>query len=381
VSDASGSDRAWMERALELARRGWGTTHPNPMVGAVIVENGAEAARGWHARDGGEHAEAAALRDLGRAPRSGATLYATLEPCSTDGRTGACTEAIARAGVRRVVVGARDPNPAHAGAGIERLRAAGVEVLDGVLAGECEDLNLIFNHWIVAGRPLAAAKCALTLDGKFAARTGHSRWVTGEAARADVMRWRRLFPAIAVSAGTALRDNPRLTSRMKGGEWCPRRFVLDRDLETAREGAALPALYADEHRGRTTAVCAADASPERRGRVEAAGATVWALPEPCPDAFVDACGRAGIPGVYFEPGPNLVGRLFDRGTLDYLFVYTAPKWMGDACAPGAAGARAVDSMDQAIALRGPRHAVLGEDVLTRGHVVGPGSGASAGGSP
>src|SRR3972149_4946205 len=156
----------FMRRALAVARQGWGATHPNPMVGAILVEDGEVVAEGFHARTGEPHAEIMVLRNLGRLPRAGATLYVTLEPCSTQGRTGACTSAITAAGLRYVGAGAPAPNPAHAGRGFEVLRAAGIDVTAGVLAEECADLNLLFNHWMTKQTPLLAAKAAVTLDGK-----------------------------------------------------------------------------------------------------------------------------------------------------------------------------------------------------------------------
>src|SRR3954465_1633779 len=164
----------YMRRALEVARGVWGNTHPNPMVGALIVEEGHIVAEGATAPDGGPHAERLALLARGKTPRPGATIYVTLEPCSTAGRTGACTDAIIASGIKRVIVGATDPNPAHAGHGFEVLRAAGIEVVQGVLERDCTDLNLLFNHWITTGGPLIAGKAAATLDGKIACRTGES---------------------------------------------------------------------------------------------------------------------------------------------------------------------------------------------------------------
>lgn len=192
---SAAEDEAFMRQALALARRNWGQTHPNPMVGALIVEEGRVVSEGSHAEDGGPHAERIALSTLGRRPREGAVLYVTLEPCSTTGRTGACTDAIIAAGIRRVVVGSPDPNPAHSGRGFDVLRSAGIDVVPGVLETDCADLNLIFNHWIRRDTPLLAAKAGMTMDGKIACRTGESRWITNEASRADVHRWRRLFPA------------------------------------------------------------------------------------------------------------------------------------------------------------------------------------------
>lgn len=355
-----------MARALELARRAWGQTHPNPMVGALIVESGEIVAEGWHHVSGQAHAEIEALRALGRKPANDAIFYVTLEPCSTHGRTGACTAAILNAGVRKIVVGALDPNPAHAGKGLTVLREGGVEVVEGVLADECADLNLIFNHWIVNHTPLLAAKIATTLDGKFAASNGHSKWVTGEAARADVMHWRRYFPAIGVSAATALADDPSLTSRTGGFAWCPRRFIFDRRLETLEQIDRLK-LFTDEHAADTTIICsgAVDTS-----RAEKAGVQVWQLPEVNGHldlkAFAERCSREDIYAVYIEPGPRFATALIESRSVDYLFHYVAPKYMSDAAASGVGSQRETQSMDAAIQLTTVRQDSFGEDRLVRG---------------
>jgi diaminohydroxyphosphoribosylaminopyrimidine deaminase/5-amino-6-(5-phosphoribosylamino)uracil reductase len=359
-----------MLRALELARRGWGRTHPNPMVGSALVEGPEIVAEGWHRAAGEPHAEVEALRALGRKPAGGAILYVTLEPCSTEGRTGPCTRAIIESGIRRVVVGARDPNPRHAGRGLDILRQAGVEVTEGVLAEDCADLNLVFNHWIVTGRTFLAAKLALTLDGKFAAASGHARWVTGPEARADVMRWRRLFPAVACGPGTVLADDPALTSRIEGEPvWCPRRFVLDRLLRTAAQ-ARLPQVYTDAFAARTTAVCGPEAGPQARERIRAAGCDLWELEAhegpAFLQAFADRCAGAAIPGVYLEPGPRLATALVEAEALNYLFVYQAPMLLADSASPGLGLPRETTTMDQAHRLQFVRHAVLGDDVLSRG---------------
>jgi len=365
--------RRHMARAIELARMGWGRTHPNPLVGCVIVERGEVVAEGYHRAAGEPHAEIEALRALGRKPTADATLYVTLEPCSTRGRTGACTEAIREAGLRRVVVGATDPNPAHAGRGLSILRENGVEVIDGVLAADCADSNLIFNHWISRNEPLFAMKVALTLDGKFAAASGHSRWVTGESARADVMRWRRYFPAIATTADTVLADDPALTSRRDGETRCPRRFVLDRNLRTV-SAEPLRKLYIDEFRDRTTVVHGPGVDPARAGRLDEWGIVGWELPlrdgRLDLSAFRQRCGEAGIGGVYFEPGPRLATRLLEPGGADYVFAYQAPLFLADREARGIGAARHTQSMKEAIRLRGVRRATFGEDGLVRGFVAG-----------
>ncbi len=210
-----GAEQDYMRMALRLARRGYGTTSPNPMVGAVLVKKGRVIGRGWHRRAGEPHAEIEALADARKrgVDPSGATLFVTLEPCSTHGRTPPCTEAIIAAKIRRVVIGATDPNPRHHGRGFAMLRRAGVEVSQGVLREECERLNEAFNHWIAHGTPFVTVKSALTLDGKIATITGQSKWITGEASRRWGMKLRQGADAILVGINTVLADDPSLTFR------------------------------------------------------------------------------------------------------------------------------------------------------------------------
>ena len=356
-----------MQRAIALAAQAWGETHPNPMVGALIVESGQVVAEGWHHASGQPHAEIEALRALGRPPKPDAVLYVTLEPCSTCGRTGACTDAILESGIRQVVVGATDPNPAHAGAGFARLREAGVKVITGVCEDACEDLNLIFNHIITRQSPMFAMKLALTLDGKFAAASGASQWVTGSAARADVMRWRRYFPAIAVGVGTALADNPQLTSRIDETVWCPQRFILDRALLSA---SADLKMFSDAYVDRTTVVCGESADPERKAMLEARGIQLLTLPEKESHLDLLAWKRwlwdAEIPAVYIEAGPGLASGLIESGILDYSFIYQAPKFMSDQAAVGIGSRRETTTMSDAFELYHIQRAQFGPDALTRG---------------
>lgn len=331
-------DHELMGRALELARRAWGKTHPNPMVGALIVEGGVVVAEGFHGKDGGPHAERVALANLGRKPKPGATMVVTLEPCSTAGRTGACCDAIrAAGGIARVVVGATDPNPAHAGRGADVLRAAGIEVVAGVRAAECAELNLIFNHWITTGRPLIAGKIATTRDGFSRPPAGADRWITGAAARENVHRWRRLFPAIAVGAGTVRADNPALTRRWREAEAtgaeredCGWRFVFDATLSTAAGAeAAWPRVYADRWRERTIVVASAAADAMTRERLESAGVHVWTQETTRGAAgwaeFARRCAAERIPGVYVEGGAELLADAARAGALDYGFWYRAAR--------------------------------------------------------
>lgn len=368
-------DEVFMRRAISLARQAWGRTHPNPLVGAVIVEDGRVVSEGFHAQDGGPHAERVALSALGRAPKPGATLYVTLEPCSTHGRTGACCDAIRAAGIQRVVVGATDPNPVHAGQGFEVLRAAGIDVVSGVLATECADLNLIFNHWIATGGPLLAAKVAVTLDGKIACRTGESKWITGEVARADVHTWRRYFPGIAVGAMTVLKDNPKLTARTADGEtWCPLRFVFDGLLRTAND-VHLPHVYTDGHHERTIVVTTPHGGMGYVRKLRDLGVQVWVMDTPTQRVnFADfrrRCAEEKITGVYFEGGAQLISELVRSRQLDYLFAYRAPVLLADEKAKTMFAGLRPEKIEQAVRLADVRHETFGDDSLMRGRVTYP----------
>ncbi|MGE9292919.1 MAG: bifunctional diaminohydroxyphosphoribosylaminopyrimidine deaminase/5-amino-6-(5-phosphoribosylamino)uracil reductase RibD [Puniceicoccales bacterium] len=359
----------FMRRAIALAKRGWGKTHPNPLVGALIVEEGKVVAEGWHEKAGEAHAEVAAIRALGRDPKPGAVLYVTLEPCCTEGRTPPCTEAIRRAGILKVVVGATDPNPAHAGRGYDRMRENGVEVISGVLEKDCEDLNLIFNHWIVNQRPLVAAKIAATLDGRTATRDGNSKWITGEEARRDVHRWRRYFPAIAVGSNTLRTDNPALTSRLEETS-CPIRFIFDRTLRTVRD--PLPQVYSDEWRANTIVVTDSADAPRRLKLLEKQGVAVWNMhAEHFFDAVLEKCAQAKITGLYVEGGSSLLGLLLEEHRIDYLFAYRAPVFLADPEALPALQGLVSTTLDAAPRLKNIRHALHGDDQLMRGHIEYP----------
>jgi diaminohydroxyphosphoribosylaminopyrimidine deaminase/5-amino-6-(5-phosphoribosylamino)uracil reductase len=365
-----------MRRALELARLGWGCTHPDPMVGALIVEDGYVVAEGFCAQAGGAHAAKAALAKLGRAPREDAMLYVTSEPCPADGRVVPGTELIIEAGIKRVVAGATDPNPEHAGKGFEVLRAAGIDVTAGVLERECTDLNLIFNHWIAHGTPLVAAKSAVTLDGRVACRSGDARWVIGEEARSDVMRWRRLFPSLAVGAGTIMTDNPRLTVCLPGAEeWCPVRFVFDGLLRSVAD-RAMPSVYTDEYRERTIVVTTQHGGMGYVRKLRDLGVQVWVLSsgtQRVPMAeFRKRCAAEKILGVYLEDGTQLVSQMLQERQIDYLFIYRAPLLLADDRAKPVLGGLRTEKLTGAIRLAEVRHEVFGDDTLTRGRVAYPG---------
>ena len=276
---ATGNDESFMRRALALARRGYGTTSPNPMVGAVLVKGGRIIGQGWHHCAGEPHAEIEALRNAERRRNSpeGATLYVTLEPCCTHGRTPPCTAAIKAAGIKRVVVAAKDPNPKHAGRGFRILRRAGIEVEHGVLAEEATKLNEAFNHWIVQRTPFVTVKAAMTLDGKIATASGESKWITGEEARAEGMRLRAGADAILVGVNTVLADDPSLTVRetpkTKIQTSRLRRIVLDSQARTPLKAK----VVSDEFAALTTIVVGKGA-PARRIAALAKRAQVWTAP-------------------------------------------------------------------------------------------------------
>jgi len=372
---SAAEDAGFMHQALALARRAWGATDPNPMVGCVLVEDGRVVAEGFHAADGGPHAERVALTNLGRRPNPGCTLYVTLEPCSTEGRTGACTNAIIAAGIGRVVVGTADPNPDHSGNGFAVLRRAGVAVTTGVLADECADLNLLFNNWITRREPLLAGKLASTLDGRIATRSGDSKWITGEVARADVHRWRRLFPAIAVGAGTVLTDDPQLTARREGsGVACPIRFVFDGRLRTVVAGH-LPRVYTDVFAAKTIVVTTQHAGSGYVRKLRDQGVGVWIFETASGRVplglFRARCAKEGITGVLFEGGAELLSRALIEREIDYLMVYSAPVLFGDDRAKAGVSGLRTDRLAQAIRLSGVRRESLGDDALVRGRLVYP----------
>ncbi|MEM7671835.1 MAG: bifunctional diaminohydroxyphosphoribosylaminopyrimidine deaminase/5-amino-6-(5-phosphoribosylamino)uracil reductase RibD [Verrucomicrobiota bacterium] len=368
--------RAWMHRAIALARRGWGDTHPNPVVGALIIEGDSVVAEGYHAKAGQLHAERAAFRDLGRKPKPGSIMVVTLEPCSTYGRTPPCVDAIIENEIETLIVGATDPNPEHRGKGLEILRERGVNVISGIEAETCEGLNLIFNHHIEnAGESFFAAKVATTLDGKIATKKGQSQWITGPEARANVAGWRRYFPAILVGAGTILKDDPSLTSRIDGKDpWCPKRLVIDTkgELGNADGMQVFSDAFCKQTAVLTSVAFEAKASYLRQFRD--LGGKVIAAPVLPGSTHVDWralsrwCAAEGLYGVYIEPGAGLMKTLIDQGALQYIFQYIAPKIMADNDAYAAYSGMNAETMSDVLTLKDVKIETFGQDVLLRGSV-------------
>jgi diaminohydroxyphosphoribosylaminopyrimidine deaminase / 5-amino-6-(5-phosphoribosylamino)uracil reductase len=331
-----------MARCLELAERYRGRTSPNPLVGCVIVDrNGKVIAEGAHRGPGTDHGEIAALRKLKRrAP--GATLYVNLEPCNHHGRTPPCAPVVRDAGVARVVIGTEDPVPGHGG-GIELLRRGGIKVSVGVLAEACARANRPFFLWSEQHRPAFTLKAAITLDGKIATVTGLSKWITGPAARADVMRLRDEHDAVMVGIGTVLADDPWLTARLPGAR-DPIRIVIDTHLRTPPKAHLLPRRSGP----RTIVVCRAQAPAERERALLARGAEVWRLAthrdgrldlHPLTRRLADE----GITSVLVEGGGELHAYMLERRFADELVIYIAPKIVGGP-APSWVGGKGLASL-------------------------------------
>ncbi|SFM41987.1 diaminohydroxyphosphoribosylaminopyrimidine deaminase [Ectothiorhodospira mobilis] len=333
VTAFSAQDHAFMGRALQLAARGLYTTDPNPRVGCVLVREGQVVGEGFHARAGEAHAEVLALRAAGEEAR-GATAYVTLEPCSHHGRTPPCADALAAAGVARVVAAMVDPNPRVAGRGLARLRAAGVQVESGLLEAEARELNPGFIRRMERGRPWVRVKLAASLDGRTAMADGESRWITGEAARADVQRLRARASAVLTAMGTVAADDPRLNLRLTPADLGidapvrqPARVVLDRTGRLS-PGARLFAPPG----GPVWVFTAQEALERQRAALEAAGARVDAVP--LRDGHLDltavlqALAAREVNEVHLEAGPTLAGALLQAGLMDECVLYLAPHLMG-----------------------------------------------------
>jgi len=319
------SDAEYMRQAIALARRGLGRTSPNPPVGAVVVARGRVVGRGWHRGPGTAHGEAAALRAAGARAR-GATLYVSLEPCNHHGRTPPCTDAVLAAGVRRVVFGARDPNPHVRGGGAARLKRAGLEVMGGVERAACEEVIAGFTSLVRRGRPLVTLKLAATLDGRIATRTGESRWITGPQARALVHRWRDEMDAVMVGVGTVLADDPRLTSRRRGGR-DPLRVIVDSRLRTP-----VGALVLTKEAAPATLLASVISNGRKLTALRARSATVLSLPgrggRVSLRRLFAALGQRGVATVLLEGGATLAAAALREGLVDRLALFVAPRLIG-----------------------------------------------------
>ena len=357
-------DESYMREALRIAEYARGRTSPNPLVGAVIVRDGAIVASGWHRAAGEPHAEIHALRMAGELAR-GATLYVTLEPCAHHGRTGPCAEAVIAAGLARVVIALSDPNPLVAGRGIHLLTAAGIEVTTGICEDEARRQNEIFLKWVTTKRPFVTLKTAMTLDGKIASHTGASRWITGAAARARVHAYRNEYDAILVGIGTVLADDPSLTTRLEHGTGKnPLRIVLDSEARTP-----LDAKLVADGAAPTIIVVSERADHRRVNLLRACGAEVVTLGAQRVDiaALLDYLGARDITSLFVEGGAAVNWSLLAGGSVDKVHAFIAPMLMGGETAKTPIGGTGFDSPQTALRLRDVTVEQLGADILVTGY--------------
>jgi diaminohydroxyphosphoribosylaminopyrimidine deaminase / 5-amino-6-(5-phosphoribosylamino)uracil reductase len=326
--------RHFLERALELAERGRGTTRPNPLVGAVVVCGGEIVGEGWHERPGLAHAEVLALVAAGERAR-GASLYTTLEPCAHQGRTAPCADAVVEAGIGRVVAGADDPNPVVAGRGFARLREAGVEVAvaDGDVALRARRQNEAYRTWVTRNRPFVTYKAAMTLDGRLAASSGDPRWVSGEESRRLVHELRAASDAVAVGSGTARADNPRLTARSVGAVRQPRRLVFGQGPLPEGSDLELVSGPLEEELGRLA--------------------------------------QADVQSLLLEGGPKLAGAFLRADVIDKLVLFVAPKLIGGDDAPPLFAGVGARTLADAVPLADPEVTRVGEDLRVTAYIHEP----------
>src|SRR5262245_41095258 len=336
-------DEKFMRAALSEAKKALGLTSPNPAVGAVLVIHDRIVSKGHHQEAGRAHAEIKCLRNFGAPIPADATLYVTLEPCSTAGRTAPCTEAIVKAGLRNVVIGATDLNPRHSGKGVVELRNAGIDVREGILAEECTRLNEAFNKWIVTGQPFVIAKCGMSLDGRLTRPPDESRWITGSDARRHVHQLRSRVDAVLVGAETVRRDNPRLTVRGICGTQQPWRVVL------TRSGRLPPRahLFSDKFAARTLIY-------KRKSLA----------------SVLKRLGNRGITSVLIEGGGAVLSEALDQRLIDKVQIYLGPISTGGPVL--AFSGQGAGKTTDALVLHRIEYQQIGETVSIRGYPAAPG---------
>lgn len=357
----------YMSQALELGRRAEGRTRPNPPVGSVVVRNGAIVGKGYHPQAGQPHAEIFALREAGEMAR-GADLFVTLEPCSHQGRTGPCVEAVIAAGIGRVFIGVPDPNPLVAGRGIAALRAAGIPVRTGILKSECRRLIAPFAKHVTTGLPFVILKSAMTLDGKTATSSGDSRWISGPDSRVHVHRLRDRLDAVMVGIGTVLDDDPRLTTRLPDGGRDPLRIVVDSKLRIPEDAAILTV----PSEAATIVVTTCAAPEDKVARLLEMGVEVLQVAEH--DGRVDPAdlmarlGERGIQSVLLEGGSELNASLLQAGVIDRIMIFIAPVVIGGNDGKGLFAGRGAARIADALRLNDIRVSRFGDDILIEGEV-------------
>lgn len=363
------TDKKFMLRAIELAKKGIGKTNPNPLVGAVIVKDGKIISEGFHEAYGKLHAERAALSALEKTNGSaeGCDMYVTLEPCCHYGKQPPCTDAIIRSKINHVIIGSPDPNPLVAGKGISILKNHGIRITKNFLRKDCDDINSVFFHYIKTGTPYVVMKYAMTADGKTASFSGASKWITGEAARRRVHEDRNRYYGIMVGIGTVIRDDPLLTCRIQGGR-SPVRIICDsklitpdssRIVKTADKISTILATCCDDtakYRPYLKAGCRIIQTPSAKGHVDL-------------NYLMTALGKEKIDSILLEGGGTLNWSALNCGIVNKVQIYIAPKILGGKTAPSPVGGQGAMAPDSAFILSKPHITIIGEDILLESEVL------------
>ncbi|WP_422485443.1 bifunctional diaminohydroxyphosphoribosylaminopyrimidine deaminase/5-amino-6-(5-phosphoribosylamino)uracil reductase RibD [Gudongella sp. DL1XJH-153] len=363
-------DEKYMEYALELAEKGSGFTNPNPLVGAVIVKDGRIVGEGYHQYYGGPHAEVNAFHNA-REDVKGATMYVTLEPCSHYGKTPPCVDAIIKRGIKKVVIGMEDPNPLVSGRGVKILQKNGIEVITGLLEDKCRVQNEIFIKYITTKKPFCIFKSAMTLDGKISTRTGDSRWVSGEESRKHVHRLRQRVAGILVGVGTAIADDPMLTTRLEGQETKnPIRIIVD-----SKGKLPINSKIVETSGEVRTILVTTDLSP--KDKLEAlADKGLEIMKSPVKEGRVDIpltlsrLGEMGIDSILVEGGSTIGYSFLEEGMIDKVLFFIAPKLIGGDESKTPLGGKGINLMKDAINLENIEIRMFGEDILVTGYPVG-----------
>lgn len=357
-------DRKYMERAIELAKKGTGFTNPNPLVGAVIVRDGRIIGEGYHEKYGQLHAERNAIADClarGESPE-GASIYVTLEPCCHYGKTPPCTEAIIEHKLAEVIIGSRDPNPLVSGKGAAQLRQAGIKVYEDFMKEDCDEINSVFFHYMTTGTPYVVMKYAMTMDGKIATYAGESKWITGEAARKRVHRDRHKYTGICVGVGTVLKDNPLLTCRIDGLK-SPVRIICDTNLKTPLTAQVV---------GENTIIATAVTDSERLAPYIEKGCRVLAVHKDGNHIdlkeLMNALGKMKIDSILLEGGGTLNWSALESGIVNKVQCYIAPKIFGGARAKSPVAGTGVEFPSQAVKLTNTKITTIGEDLFIESEV-------------
>ena len=363
------TDQNYMLQAIQLAKQGEGWTNPNPMVGAVIVKNGRIIGKGYHKKYGELHAERNAIASLTESAE-GATIYVTLEPCCHYGKTPPCTEAIIEQKIKRVVIGSRDPNPKVSGKGIKMLQEAGIEVIEDFMREECDRLNPVFFHYITTKTPYVVMKYAMTLDGKIATKTGASKWITGEAARAEVQHMRHRYMGIMAGIGTVIADDPMLNVRVEGWK-SPIRILCDSGLRIPLDGQIVKS--AGKYR---TIVAYADSenTEAKRKRLHEMGVETIC----CPDEnnqvdlkkLMKYLGEEGIDSILLEGGGTLNDSALRAGIVQEVQAFIAPKLFGGMNSKTPVEGIGVRFPSEAVKLKCTDICQIGEDIRITCQVCG-----------